>query len=178
MRRSARSSRFSRSRNSPATRPVTVAIRTAPVVADGRVVGATWVMTRLVDPLFVDRSLQGYRLAAGLALWRHRAGFCAHRGPGTHRPPPGGRARPPADRPEAQRTARGPGQAACRASPTRSATPWPASARPPSSGSAVSSGSTKNHWAVWFTRSIASKRSSLASSSSPAPTARTWLPAM
>ena len=25
-------------------------------------------MTRLVDPLFVDRSLQGYRLAAGLAL--------------------------------------------------------------------------------------------------------------
>ena len=49
-------------------RPVTVAIRTAPVVVDGRVVGATWVMTRLVDPLFVDRSLQGYRLAAGLAL--------------------------------------------------------------------------------------------------------------
>jgi two-component system, NtrC family, sensor histidine kinase HydH len=49
-------------------RPVTVAIRTAPVVVGGRVVGATWVMTRLVDPLFVDRSLQGYRLAAGLAL--------------------------------------------------------------------------------------------------------------
>jgi two-component system, NtrC family, sensor histidine kinase HydH len=49
-------------------RPVTVAIRTAPVIVDGRVVGATWVMTRLVDPLFVDRSLQGYRLAAGLAL--------------------------------------------------------------------------------------------------------------
>jgi two-component system sensor histidine kinase HydH len=49
-------------------RPVTVAIRTAPVVVSGRVVGATWVMTRLVDPLFVDRSLQGYRLAAGLAL--------------------------------------------------------------------------------------------------------------
>jgi two-component system, NtrC family, sensor histidine kinase HydH len=49
-------------------RPVTVAIRTAPVVVAGRVVGATWVMTRLVDPLFVDRSLQGYRLAAGLAL--------------------------------------------------------------------------------------------------------------
>ena len=51
-----------------------MAIRTAPVVVDGRVVGATWVMTRLVDPLFVDRSLQGYRLAAGLALggsrWR------------------------------------------------------------------------------------------------------------
>jgi two-component system, NtrC family, sensor histidine kinase HydH len=49
-------------------RPVTVAIRTAPVQVDGRVVGATWVMTRLVDPLFVDRSLRGYRLAAGLAL--------------------------------------------------------------------------------------------------------------
>ena len=49
-------------------RPVTVAIRTAPLVVDGRVVGASWVMTRLVDPLFVDRSLQGYRLATGLAL--------------------------------------------------------------------------------------------------------------
>jgi len=48
--------------------PVTVAIRTAPVTIDGRVVGATWVMTRLVDPPFVDSSLQGYRLAAGLAL--------------------------------------------------------------------------------------------------------------
>ena len=49
-------------------RPVTVAIRTAPLVVDGRLVGASWVMTRLVDPLFVDRSLQGYRLATGLAL--------------------------------------------------------------------------------------------------------------
>ena len=49
-------------------RPVTVAIRTAPVMVNGRVVGASWVMTRLVDPLFVDRSLQGYRLATGLAL--------------------------------------------------------------------------------------------------------------
>jgi signal transduction histidine kinase len=37
-------------------------------VIDNRVAGATWVMTRLVDPLFVDRSLQGYQLAAGLAL--------------------------------------------------------------------------------------------------------------
>ena len=35
---------------------------------DGRVVAATWTMTRLVDPLFLDRSLRGYRLAAGLAL--------------------------------------------------------------------------------------------------------------
>jgi signal transduction histidine kinase len=49
-------------------RPVTVAIRTAPLVVDGRVIGASWVMTRLIDPLFVDRSLQGYRLATVLAL--------------------------------------------------------------------------------------------------------------
>jgi two-component system, NtrC family, sensor histidine kinase HydH len=48
--------------------PVTVAIRTAPVTINDRLSGATWVMTRLVDPPFVDRSLQGYRLAAGLAL--------------------------------------------------------------------------------------------------------------
>jgi two-component system, NtrC family, sensor histidine kinase HydH len=48
--------------------PSTVAIRTAPVVVDGRAVAATWTMTRLVDPLFLDRSLQGYRLSAGLAL--------------------------------------------------------------------------------------------------------------
>ncbi len=48
--------------------PVTVAIRTAPLEIGGRVAGATWVMTRLVDPPFVNRSLQGYRLAAGLAL--------------------------------------------------------------------------------------------------------------
>ncbi len=45
-----------------------MAIRTAPIEVGGRVVGATWVMTRLVDPLFVDRSLRGYRLATGLAL--------------------------------------------------------------------------------------------------------------
>jgi signal transduction histidine kinase len=49
-------------------RPVTVAVRTAPLLVDGHVVGATWAITRLVDPLFVDRSLRGYRLAAGLAL--------------------------------------------------------------------------------------------------------------
>jgi two-component system, NtrC family, sensor histidine kinase HydH len=48
--------------------PVTVAIRTEPLTVREHVVGATWVMTRLVDPLFLDRSLQGYRLAAGLAL--------------------------------------------------------------------------------------------------------------
>ncbi|HEY2154807.1 MAG TPA: ATP-binding protein [Isosphaeraceae bacterium] len=48
--------------------PSTVAIRTAPVVVGGRAVAATWTMTRLVDPLFLDRSLQGYRLSAGLAL--------------------------------------------------------------------------------------------------------------
>jgi two-component system sensor histidine kinase HydH len=49
-------------------RPVTVAIRTAPLVINDRVVGASWVMTRLVDPLFVDRSVQGYRMATALAL--------------------------------------------------------------------------------------------------------------
>ena len=49
-------------------RPITVAIRTAPLEVNGRVVGASWVMTRLLDPLFVDASLQGYRLASGLAL--------------------------------------------------------------------------------------------------------------
>jgi two-component system, NtrC family, sensor histidine kinase HydH len=48
--------------------PSTVAIHTAPVVVDGRAVAATWTMTRLVDPLFLDRSLNGYRLSAGLAL--------------------------------------------------------------------------------------------------------------
>jgi two-component system sensor histidine kinase HydH len=48
--------------------PSIVAIRTAPVHVDGRVVAATWTMTRLVDPLFLDRSLRGYLLSAGLAL--------------------------------------------------------------------------------------------------------------
>ncbi len=48
--------------------PSTVAIRTAPLVIAGRAVAATWTMTRLVDPLFFDRSLNGYRLSAGLAL--------------------------------------------------------------------------------------------------------------
>jgi signal transduction histidine kinase len=48
--------------------PSTVAIRTAPVVVEGRTVAATWTMVRLIDPLFLDRSIRGYRLAAGLAL--------------------------------------------------------------------------------------------------------------
>ncbi len=48
--------------------PSTVAIRTAPVTIDGQVVAATWTMTRLVDPIFIDRSFRGYRLSAGLAL--------------------------------------------------------------------------------------------------------------
>ena len=48
--------------------PSTVAVLTTPVWVRGRVVAATWTMTRLIDPLFLDRSLQGYRLAAGLAL--------------------------------------------------------------------------------------------------------------
>ena len=72
--------------------PVTVAIRTAPSWSTGGAVGATWVMTRLVDPLFVDRSLQGYRLAAGLALGGIALAFGLTAGPGPDRPPPGGRA--------------------------------------------------------------------------------------
>jgi signal transduction histidine kinase len=48
--------------------PSTVAIRTAPVLVDGQAIAATWTMTRLVDPIFIDRSVRGYRLSAGLAL--------------------------------------------------------------------------------------------------------------
>ena len=48
--------------------PVAVAIRTAPLMLGDRCLGAVWVLTRQIDPLFVDRSLQGYQLAAGLAL--------------------------------------------------------------------------------------------------------------
>jgi signal transduction histidine kinase len=45
-----------------------VAVRTAPVWVDAQVVAAAWTMTRLVDPLFLDDSIRGYRTAAGLAL--------------------------------------------------------------------------------------------------------------
>ncbi len=50
--------------------PSTVAIRTAPVFdrPGGRVVAATWTMIRLVDPVFLGRSLRGYAIAATLAL--------------------------------------------------------------------------------------------------------------
>jgi two-component system, NtrC family, sensor histidine kinase HydH len=48
--------------------PSTVVIRTAPVVVDGQAIAATWTMTRLVDPIFIHRSLRGYGLSAGLAL--------------------------------------------------------------------------------------------------------------
>jgi signal transduction histidine kinase len=48
--------------------PYTVAIRTAPVWVNGRVVAATWTITRLVDPIFLDQSARGYRWFAGLAL--------------------------------------------------------------------------------------------------------------
>jgi len=48
--------------------PDTVAIRAAPVLAGGRVVAAAWTMTRLGDPIFLDRPGAGYRLFAGLAL--------------------------------------------------------------------------------------------------------------
>lgn len=48
--------------------PYTIAIRTAPVRVNGRVVAATWTMTRLVDPIYIDQSSRGYRWFAGLAL--------------------------------------------------------------------------------------------------------------
>ena len=48
--------------------PYTIAIRTAPVRVGGRVVAATWTMTRLVDPIYLDQSARGYRLFAGLAV--------------------------------------------------------------------------------------------------------------
>ncbi|WP_406696019.1 ATP-binding protein [Singulisphaera sp. Ch08] len=50
------------------SQPSLVAIRTAPVAVRGQVVAATWTMIRLEDPLFLNRSIQGYQLAAGLAL--------------------------------------------------------------------------------------------------------------
>ncbi|MEO6811900.1 MAG: ATP-binding protein [Isosphaeraceae bacterium] len=48
--------------------PRAATIRTAPVRVNGRVVAATWAMVRLEDPLFVDRSVRGYRISAALAL--------------------------------------------------------------------------------------------------------------
>jgi signal transduction histidine kinase len=48
--------------------PYTIAIRTAPVRVNDRVVAATWTMTRLVDPIYLDQSARGYRWFAGLAL--------------------------------------------------------------------------------------------------------------
>jgi signal transduction histidine kinase len=48
--------------------PYTIAIRTAPVRVNGRVVAATWTMTRLVDPIYIDHAAWGYRWFAGLAL--------------------------------------------------------------------------------------------------------------
>jgi signal transduction histidine kinase len=48
--------------------PSTVAILAAPAEAGNGGSAATWAMTRLVDPLFLDRSARGFRRAAGLAL--------------------------------------------------------------------------------------------------------------
>jgi len=48
--------------------PDTVAIRAAPVRSGDRVVGASWTMTRLVDPIYLDSPAAGFRLFAGLAL--------------------------------------------------------------------------------------------------------------
>ena len=48
--------------------PGTVAIRTAPIVVGDEVIGATWTMMRLLDPLFFETALRSYQLAAALAL--------------------------------------------------------------------------------------------------------------
>ncbi len=48
--------------------PSTVAVRTAPVYYEGAIVGATWTMMRIEDPLFVKSSTRGYLLASGFAL--------------------------------------------------------------------------------------------------------------
>ena len=48
--------------------PDTVAIQAAPIRVGGRVVASAWTMTRLGDPIFLDRAATGYRLFAGLAL--------------------------------------------------------------------------------------------------------------
>jgi len=48
--------------------PDLIAIRTAPIAVRGQMVAATWTMIRLEDPLFMNRSLRGYQLTAGLAL--------------------------------------------------------------------------------------------------------------
>ena len=48
--------------------PYAIAIRAAPVRIGGRVVAATWTMTRLVDPIFLDQSARVYQVFAGLAL--------------------------------------------------------------------------------------------------------------
>ena len=48
--------------------PATVAIQTAPVLLDGRVVAATWTMVRLDDPIFLDNPVAAYRWFVGLAL--------------------------------------------------------------------------------------------------------------
>ena len=92
-------------------RPVTVAIRTAPLEIEGRVVGASWVMTRLVDPLFVDRSLRGYQLASGLALAGIALAFALTAGLGEDRSPSGGRTRSSPGRIAAQRAPGGARQA-------------------------------------------------------------------
>ncbi|MDE2508329.1 MAG: histidine kinase [Planctomycetota bacterium] len=48
--------------------PGAVAIWASPVEVDGRIVGAAWTLTRMVDPIFLGRSLRGSNIAAGLAL--------------------------------------------------------------------------------------------------------------
>ena len=48
--------------------PDTVAIHTMPIAVGREVVGATWALIRLADPVFLDRAPPAYRLFVALAL--------------------------------------------------------------------------------------------------------------
>ena len=157
-------------------RPVTVAIRTAPV-------GGRRARRRgdLGDdpagrPALRRPLAPGLPAGRGPGPGRDRAGVRAHRGPGADRPPAGGRAGPAPDRPAAERAAGGPGQAAGGRGPRG---PQPAG-RHPLDGPALAArvvGLDDESLGGLSTRSTAWKRSSPASSSSRGPTPRTWPPA-
>ena len=89
--------------------PYTIAIRTAPVRVNGRVVAATWTMTRLVDPIYIDQSARGYRWFAGLAS-RDRPLTRPDRPPGADGRTTGGGARAAPDRVAAERAPGGAGK--------------------------------------------------------------------
>ena len=71
--------------------PYTIAIRTAPVRVNGRVVAATWTMTRLVDPIYIDQSARGYRMVRGPGARRDRPLARPDCPPGADGPTTGGR---------------------------------------------------------------------------------------